>query len=763
MSRIYNLNKPSTVPKRQISGEIRQQVQCEYYNLLWIYHGSVYSCKVRNQTINKNSNLEFIGHHQEFFTNDDVIGVSFENCSISQVPQGLMKTFPNLKHLEIYNSELTQVTYDMMKEYVKLTNLVLVLNKIPFICSDMLENLRNLEVFSLNHTKVNLIEPNIFDKLPNLKHVDFMGTDYINKCFSFTESGLGNATLEEIKRDLHDRYSPWRKVIEKYKLEKINDDSRIKTELDKAQSVRLSLTQQVGSLTEKTSQKERELNEALKKLAESEKEVNNLKVLKIQSQVECEALKKKVTEVENEKIRMVQEMRVKSEREIQELKRKLIGIDAENKVKNNENHTAKLEINVLRQQVMDISNENKTLKDEKFKIKKEADALRQQIHDTINDKNLKLQEQKLQSDREIEILKIKLSEIDRESRSLDDDKMKAKLEADNLKWKIHKIENENDQLKQKLLLNLKEIDDFKQTIIKISDEKTKVTEELNLLNIQYQQKMQNTDMIDLEQKLSMQMRLTEAAKMKELEQQKNMIAALNQRIFILENENQMLKQENAQNNQKINNLKLKVTETADDMSYENIKLKHEAVIFGDFKTVMDDNDFKDFTIKTEYEEFKAHKFVLAARSPIFARVFKDNIHAECLNLLDISTKIFREILHFIYTDDFPQSTEIDYIELFKASERLKIEKLKMFSVKKLINKITSENAFEILILSNKYGYDELRQKAFEEIKKYFDNEQIDDALATQPDKLKRLVEIKRMKNELMKELENEFTSVLKQN
>ncbi|KAG5670665.1 hypothetical protein PVAND_000913 [Polypedilum vanderplanki] len=95
--------------------------------------------------------------------------------------------------------------------------------------------------------------------------------------------------------------------------------------------------------------------------------------------------------------------------------------------------------------------------------------------------------------------------------------------------------------------------------------------------------MQNTDMIDLEQKLSMQMRLTEAAKMKELEQQKNMIAALNQRIFILENENQMLKQENAQNNQKINNLKLKVTETADDMSYENIKLKHEAVIFGDFK------------------------------------------------------------------------------------------------------------------------------------------------------------------------------------
>ncbi|KAG5670655.1 hypothetical protein PVAND_000903 [Polypedilum vanderplanki] len=175
---------------------------------------------------------------------------------------------------------------------------------------------------------------------------------------------------------------------------------------------------------------------------------------------------------------------------------------------------------------------------------------------------------------------------------------------------------------------------------------------------------------------------------------------------------------------------------------------------------MENEELKDFKITTDHEEFKAHKFVLAARSPTFASIFKKNVHAETLNLIDISTKVFSVVLDFIYTVNLPQTDEVDFIELLKVSERFKIEKLKKFSARKLINQVNSENALEILTLSNSFGYDELKQKAFEEIKKIFDTETIDDDLANKPEKLKKLIDFKIKKNQILAEMEENFKQIL---
>ncbi|KAG5670649.1 hypothetical protein PVAND_000897 [Polypedilum vanderplanki] len=193
---------------------------------------------------------------------------------------------------------------------------------------------------------------------------------------------------------------------------------------------------------------------------------------------------------------------------------------------------------------------------------------------------------------------------------------------------------------------------------------------------------------------------------------------------------------------------------------ENAELKSKLGFFEDIETVIKSDELKDFTIKTDYEEFKAHRFVLAARSSVFADMFKENIHAECLNLVDVTAKIFRVILDFIYKNKIPENEDVDFFKLLKACERLKIEKLKTFAAEKLINKVNNENALEVLTLSIKFGFEELQKKSFLIIKKFLSSDKIDDKLMNNPEKLKNLMEIVRKKNEIMKAMDEKFNSVL---
>lgn len=141
-------------------------------------------------------------------------------------------------------------------------------------------------------------------------------------------------------------------------------------------------------------------------------------------------------------------------------------------------------------------------------------------------------------------------------------------------------------------------------------------------------------------------------------------------------------------------------------------------------------------------------------------MIKNNIDAECLNLTDISTDIFRIILKFIYTDELPQSDTINFVHFFAAAGRLKIKKLKKFAANKLIDNLTEKNAIEMLFLANKYDDETLRQNSFNEIKKILSDVKISDDLAMEPEKLKKLLAVKKEKDEMMKMMEEKFSNIL---
>ncbi|KAG0524448.1 hypothetical protein BDA96_07G212300 [Sorghum bicolor] len=85
---------------------------------------------------------------------------------------------------------------------------------------------------------------------------------------------------------------------------------------------------------------------------------------------------------------------------------------------------------------------------------------------------------------------------------------------------------------------------------------------------------------------------------------------------------------------------------------------------------MDGSD--DVTFSVGVEKFRAHRAVLAARSPVFkAQLFGSMADAKmrCITLHDIKPATFQILLRFIYTDELPRDEEIQSsssnIELFQ--------------------------------------------------------------------------------------------------
>lgn len=191
---------------------------------------------------------------------------------------------------------------------------------------------------------------------------------------------------------------------------------------------------------------------------------------------------------------------------------------------------------------------------------------------------------------------------------------------------------------------------------------------------------------------------------------------------------------------------------ADDLQI-NQKLNDELPKgrFRDIEAFIQDESTKDFKIIIESHEFNVHKFLLAARSSTLAEILRANPQAQNHNLSEIPVEIFEVILKFLYNDEIP-GNDTNFLHLYDAAGMLKIQELKEFAAKKVIQVITQDNAVEILKLSNKYDHEEMRLKSFAVIKNKYSGLAIKDELALDTDKIERLCEIIQRKRKAEEDL-----------
>jgi speckle-type POZ protein len=79
-----------------------------------------------------------------------------------------------------------------------------------------------------------------------------------------------------------------------------------------------------------------------------------------------------------------------------------------------------------------------------------------------------------------------------------------------------------------------------------------------------------------------------------------------------------------------------------------------------FANLWHDKDMLDITFVVKGELFKAHKLVLAARSPVFKNMLFGPTKKGCsdrISINEIEPSVFKMMLHFIYTDSVPEDNK----------------------------------------------------------------------------------------------------------
>lgn len=156
---------------------------------------------------------------------------------------------------------------------------------------------------------------------------------------------------------------------------------------------------------------------------------------------------------------------------------------------------------------------------------------------------------------------------------------------------------------------------------------------------------------------------------------------------------------------------------------------------------------EDLTIVVDQKEFKVKKAVLKAQSQMLFRMINENPEAELFEFTDITTQAFEEVVKFM--NGAAINLEVNNIELYAAACQLEINSLTPIVNASLLRKIDQDNALDVLFVSNKYENYELKMKAFKEFKKKFPKQPIHIDLASQPEKLQKLLAAQKDMKEIL--------------
>ena len=110
----------------------------------------------------------------------------------------------------------------------------------------------------------------------------------------------------------------------------------------------------------------------------------------------------------------------------------------------------------------------------------------------------------------------------------------------------------------------------------------------------------------------------------------------------------------------------------------------------------------DFTFVVDGVEIVAHKAVLAARSPVFAAMFRNEMREKVSNradIVDVDADTFQELLRFIYTGTVEKLSEL-VREILAASIKCDLKDLQHLCELEMCRQMPVDNVVEFLVLDD---------------------------------------------------------------
>lgn len=131
--------------------------------------------------------------------------------------------------------------------------------------------------------------------------------------------------------------------------------------------------------------------------------------------------------------------------------------------------------------------------------------------------------------------------------------------------------------------------------------------------------------------------------------------------------------------------------------------------FTTFQRFFNEEIIFDVTFLIENEKLKAHKIILAARSPVFLAMFCHEFSEQknsMVMITDIRPEIFKALLQYVYNAEIENIKEIAE-ELLIAADKYLIKELKLKCEKILISDMLQEKAAILLPIAIQYKCENL--------------------------------------------------------
>lgn len=137
----------------------------------------------------------------------------------------------------------------------------------------------------------------------------------------------------------------------------------------------------------------------------------------------------------------------------------------------------------------------------------------------------------------------------------------------------------------------------------------------------------------------------------------------------------------------------------------------------DLLKFLENEKFTDVILEFNGTELKTHKILLSLKSSVFCAMFENETMKETQEnrvvIDDIDAEVGRQMLEFIYTDREPSKLNELTTELLIVSDKYGIDELKKMCEKKLIKNINRDNSVSVLIFSNMYNGELLKKCAID--------------------------------------------------
>ncbi|KAJ3685521.1 hypothetical protein LUZ61_014685 [Rhynchospora tenuis] len=138
-----------------------------------------------------------------------------------------------------------------------------------------------------------------------------------------------------------------------------------------------------------------------------------------------------------------------------------------------------------------------------------------------------------------------------------------------------------------------------------------------------------------------------------------------------------------------------------------------------FGGLLESGEGADVTFEIEEEVVRAHRNVLAARSPVFKAQFFGSVmdsKMDKITLEGMRADVFKIVLQYIYTDMLPSELEVSFEmaqHLLVAADRYGLERLKVICGKMLCDNLAVETAASTLVLADQHNCTQLKDVCIE--------------------------------------------------